>query len=215
MQPMDGNSPSDFVAAIAVFGIFVMPILGWVIVRYLRHVEHLAMIRAGMQPPIKGVRDWRTVPPPQNMPGMPIPPTPPYTGRRRGCEPDFSAVGQQIALQKGIKLTFIGMALTLGLGSIGFLDGPVWHPGPWLLGGLIPLFIGLAQVAGAVVGGATFGPAFDRRPQPGPAFNEQPFTAPSSAPPPYGATPTYDSSYTYRPGDTTELRPPPMPPDRR
>jgi hypothetical protein len=26
--------------------------------------------------------------------------------------------------------------------------------------------------------------------------------------------PTYDSSYTYRPGDTAELRPPPRPPDR-
>lgn len=41
-------------------------------------------------------------------------------------------------LESGLITAAIGLALTVGLLSLGF--------GPWLLGGLIPLFIGLAKI---------------------------------------------------------------------
>jgi hypothetical protein len=52
----------------------------------------------------------------------------------------------------GIALTMLGLALLIGLWPIGFVERPgpehgSWYPlnfGPWMLGGLIPLFIGLA-----------------------------------------------------------------------
>ncbi len=46
----------------------------------------------------------------------------------------------------GIVVAAVGLALTLGLWPLGFWAGapaPLYL-GPWLLGGLIPLFIGLA-----------------------------------------------------------------------
>jgi phosphoglycerol transferase MdoB-like AlkP superfamily enzyme len=48
----------------------------------------------------------------------------------------------------GIVLTFLGLALTLGLYFAGFAtyDNYPFHLGPWMLGGLIPLFLGLALV---------------------------------------------------------------------
>ena len=58
-------------------------------------------------------------------------------------------------LRKGIMTTFIGVALLIGLSFIGYRDG-TWIPGPWLLGGLIPMFVGLAQVIGALLAGAEF-----------------------------------------------------------
>lgn len=48
-------------------------------------------------------------------------------------------------LQSALVTTAVGVALTIGLGTIGF--------GPWLLGGLIPLFVGLAGVFGYLVSG--------------------------------------------------------------
>ena len=52
----------------------------------------------------------------------------------------------------GIALAALGLALMIGLYPIGFVGRPgpehgSWYPlnfGPWMLGGLIPLFIGLA-----------------------------------------------------------------------
>ena len=52
----------------------------------------------------------------------------------------------------GIALVALGLALMIGLWPIGFVGRPgpghgSWYPlnfGPWMLGGLIPLFIGLA-----------------------------------------------------------------------
>lgn len=40
--------------------------------------------------------------------------------------------------ERAMRQTALGLALTLGLATIGF--------GPWLLGGLIPLFLGLAKL---------------------------------------------------------------------
>ena len=51
-------------------------------------------------------------------------------------------------LRWGIVLTSLGLALTIGLYFAGFAayeDYP-FHLGPWMLGGFIPLFLGLGLV---------------------------------------------------------------------
>jgi hypothetical protein len=51
-------------------------------------------------------------------------------------------------LRWGILITAIGLALSLGLYTIGFnspTDYPL-HLGPWMLGGFVPLFLGLGLV---------------------------------------------------------------------
>jgi hypothetical protein len=208
----------DFVAFVAVFSIFFMPVAGWIVVRWLGHRERMEMIRHGMAPNarVRG-RDWRNAA--QAMP----PPVPPFAGnpsKQRSYDDDFSDAAQRIVLRRGIRLTFIGVAITIGLSFIGYHDegplGPTWHPGPWLLGGLIPTCIGLSQVVTAILSGATLGPG----PMQGPPYGGTPYAgplpeAPFAPPPPPGTRPNFDTPYTYRPGDTSELRPPPMPPERR
>ena len=51
-------------------------------------------------------------------------------------------------LRWGIVITILGLVLTFGLYSIGtFTSGSYpLHLGPWMLGGLIPLFLGLGLV---------------------------------------------------------------------
>ena len=51
-------------------------------------------------------------------------------------------------LRWGIIITSLGLALTLGLYLVGFAsaDNYPLHLGPWMLGGLIPLFLGLGLV---------------------------------------------------------------------
>ena len=51
-------------------------------------------------------------------------------------------------LRWGIVVTAIGFALTLGLYTIGF-DSPNDYPlhlGPWMLGGFVPLFLGIGLI---------------------------------------------------------------------
>lgn len=51
-------------------------------------------------------------------------------------------------LRWGIVITSLGLALTIGLYFAGFAayeDYPL-HLGPWMLGGLIPLFLGLGLI---------------------------------------------------------------------
>jgi len=51
-------------------------------------------------------------------------------------------------LRWGIVVTAIGFALTLGLYTIGFDAGDTYplHLGPWMLGGFVPLFLGLGLI---------------------------------------------------------------------
>ena len=51
-------------------------------------------------------------------------------------------------LRWGIVITALGIALTLGLYPIGFFAGENYplHLGPWMLGGFVPLFLGLGLV---------------------------------------------------------------------
>jgi hypothetical protein len=95
--------------------------------------------------------------------------------------------------------------LLIGLSFIGYHsgDGPFGsatiHPGPWLLGGLIPMFVGVAQIIIALLSGATFG---------APRFGPPP-------PPPAGGQRTYGSSQPGQPGPRyEELARPVKPPDR-
>ncbi len=54
-------------------------------------------------------------------------------------------------LRWGIAITSVGLALCIGLASIGFLPGndndfPFGFFGPWMLGGLIPTFFGIGLI---------------------------------------------------------------------
>lgn len=53
------------------------------------------------------------------------------------------------SLRWGITLTAIGLALTLGLLPVGFSNIGQRYPfglGPWMLAGLVPLFLGLGLI---------------------------------------------------------------------
>jgi hypothetical protein len=51
-------------------------------------------------------------------------------------------------LRWGILVTALGLALTLGLYPLGFSAGDAYplHLGPWMLGGFVPLFLGLSLI---------------------------------------------------------------------
>ncbi|RJX18730.1 MAG: hypothetical protein C4575_10260 [Desulforudis sp.] len=53
-------------------------------------------------------------------------------------EDEAAARTPQSQLEKGLVTTLVGLALLVGLGTIGI--------GPWLLGGLIPMFVGIAYL---------------------------------------------------------------------
>ncbi len=74
---------------------------------------------------------------------------------RHGYVPSVHYDGN-LQLRRGISVTFIGIALTIGLAFIGYDgDGFGGHfvLGPWLLGGIIPTFAGIAQIVGSLVAG--------------------------------------------------------------
>ena len=88
---------------------------------------------------------------------------------------------------------------------------PLGFAGPWLLGGLIPMFVGIAQVINAVLNGARIagiqrpGATRIKRPSAPP-----PNAGPSGPPPQAPAGP-----YAWRPGSTPEIERPVPPPDQR
>jgi hypothetical protein len=51
-------------------------------------------------------------------------------------------------LRWGIVITSLGLALSVGLYLIGFAGAEMYplHLGPWMLGGFVPLFLGLGLV---------------------------------------------------------------------
>jgi len=174
--------------------IFGFPVVAFIVHRVLKHQERMEMIRRGMAPSVdfKG-RAWTTPPPPQ-APGRPFDPTTIF-----GYEAYAAAQNQ---LRKGISIGLIGLALFIGLS---FID--LGHPGPWLLGGLIPMFVGIAQILIAMLSGARFnlGAAPYQMPP-------SPVPGPSPQSKQRDVTP---GPYAYRPGTTTELEPPVPPPDMR
>jgi hypothetical protein len=184
----------DLIPLFAIFCIFGLPVLAFVIVRGLQHKERIEMIRHAIVPP-PSWKDW------SRGAAAPMPPR-----AARSAAP-LSDDDPQRTLRKGVVLAFVGLALTIGLSFIGFLIEPGrFVPGPWLLGGLIPLFIGLAQVVTAMMFGATF-PAMQGR-----QFGVGPSPGPASMPPP---PPTFEGSYTYRPDASAQELGPSRPPDVR
>ncbi|MDH2910464.1 MAG: hypothetical protein HKL92_05695 [Candidatus Eremiobacteraeota bacterium] len=188
------------VGAIAVFCIFGLPIVAIMLHRVLKHQERIAMIQQGYPVDADPRDTYRAM----------------KMAAKMGVPP--SAVGESAylfyanaRLHRGITTTFIGVAIVVGLSFIGYHHGTI-SPGPWLIGGLVPLFIGLAQVTGAVLSGAQIGNFGVGRgytmPPPGPI--------PPSGMPPNAAPPRQSGSpWGWRPGATPGLDEPPKPPNRR
>ena len=200
---MESFGLTVLVPIVAIFCIFGLPILAFVFFRAMAHRERMAIIRNGIAPD-PGKSAFRE-----------------YFAKAVKTH-DGTGEAPQRTLRKGIRTTAIGLALTIGLSFIGFQDGTsehvagvsAWSPGPWLIGGLVPLFVGLSQVTIALISGATL------RPPMGPSAQTEStmqrdgsFTAADGPTTP--SYTTYDSSYTYRPDGTSELRPPTSPPERR
>ena len=176
---------------------------GWIFSRMMKHRERMEMLRMGIIPP-RDMRRWRKhgganwgpgmMPPPSGMPPPPRAPMPPNYPNLD--EQDYA----QCTLRAGIKTTMVGLALTIGFSFIGYHadEFPPIHPGPWLLGGLIPMFVGIAQIINALISGATFGTRSPQMPPPPPP-NPGPFGSPYPGP----AGPRYE-----------ELARPVPPPDR-
>jgi hypothetical protein len=193
-------SDAEVLVPIAFFFFVIgLPMTFWMISRFLAHQERVEMIRRGFMPP--------PVPPDPRMMrkamqyGMP----PNVPGQY--YDPGYYA---QVQLRRGIQVAFIGLALLIGLSFIGAGSGH--YLGPWLLGGLIPMFVGIAQIISAILGGARIGTPVAvgtyqaREPEAPPAGT----TAGNAGPPPP------PSSYGgWRPGPIPEIEKPPGPPDYR
>ncbi len=203
--------PAETLVPIA-FLVFVvgLPVTFWGLSRVFAHQERMEMIRRGLAPPypppdphaFRKAMKYGSWPPPGTMPPGAMPPgayTPFY-------DPSFYAQQQ---LRRGLQVAFIGFALLIGLSFIGYHHGEYIY-GPWLLGGLIPMFVGIAQIIGAVLSGARIG---SYGPGPGTAYqapeSESATTATAAGkmpPDPYAG---------WRPGPTPEIEKPPSPPDYR
>lgn len=197
---MDDN----IVAALAVTCIFGLPVMGWIVTRVLAHQERMEMLRRGIVPPPNAREMRRAMKFGWNPDATHQDPSNQYVY----FNSDFQAQQQ---LRKGMQVACVGMALLIGLGFIGYRGDGSFVYGPWLLGGLIPLFVGIAQIIGAVMSGASFGPGVARQrfgpPPTGPAPGPRPDAASSSSP-----GPTYGG---WRPGPTPEIEKPASPPDYR
>jgi hypothetical protein len=197
---MDTDTLVPLFAIIFIFG---APMAALVITRWLAHQERMEMLRRGIVPP-PSEREMRRAMKHGWMPSATVQdPSNPYVYYQ-------ADVYAQQQLRRGMQVAFVGLALLIGLGFIGYRGDGTFVYGPWLLGGLIPLFVGIAQIIGAVLGGASFGPPSARQrfgPPPGSGSGSASGTA-SGAP----SGPTYGG---WRPGPTPEIEKPTSPPDYR
>lgn len=179
--------------------VFGFPVAAFIVTRVLRHQERMELLRRGIIPP-PDMRDkhaykaWRQsgAPWPTSV-NATVPVAPP---------PGWSAPEDdpQRALYRGIRTAFVGFAILIGLSFIGGTPGSAgFHGGPWLLGGLIPMFVGIAQVIIALLSGAELPGVVQSQPRarfmpppagPGPAGPPPPpgFVS-ASAPPPWAEQP--------------------------
>ena len=213
------DTPGDFVPIVALLVMFGLPITYAIVSRVLGHQERLEMLKRGIVPPPdpKWAKRWAKqgwyAQPPYGAPQQPGPGAQPsgFQMPQNGCDP-YAQYSADRYLRKGITVAMIGMALLIGLSFIS-----LGTPGPWLLGGLIPLFVGIAQIIIALLSGARFGGmTMVSGPPPGPGVGQNPGQQYQQAqPPPPPFTPKRDTSgpYAWRPGPTAELEPPPNPPD--
>lgn len=217
---MNDGTAENIVPVVFIVVVFGLPLTMAIVNRVFAHHERMEMLKRGIVPPpdpkwAKRMRKGGWYDPnaygmQQGQPGVAPPPYDAYAAYQASCN-DPSRM-----LRKGITLAMVGFALLVGLS---FID--LGRPGPWLLGGLIPLFVGIAQVIIAVISGASLGPIglggqqWQRpgMPPPGaqqqqqPPFGQQPFT---------GQRDVSAGGYgAWRPGGTTGLEKPPSPPDVR
>lgn len=206
--------PEEVVAVVAIMFVFGAPVLAFIVSRTLRHHERIEMIRRGMVPPPddkRAYRAWRRSgaqwPPPGTGPQTQTPwvqPVPPA----RAWNPEDDP---QQSLFKGIRVALIGFALTLGLGyAFGY------HGNPIILGGLVPMFVGVAQIIIALLSGAQLPgmqPQVTFIPPPPP---QQPPPPPGTPPPP-GYSAATPPPWAQQPGRARyeELSKPVQPPDLR
>jgi hypothetical protein len=193
----------DLIPLVAVIVIFGAPIAAYVVSRVLAHQERMEMLRRGIVPP-PNARDMRRAMKYGWTPSAMQDPSNPYVY----YQTDFAAQHQ---LRRGVQVAFIGLALFIGLGFIGYRGDGVFYPGPWLLGGLIPLFVGIAQIISAVLSGASFGPGSARQ-RFGPPNQDAGVAAGSESRATTPPGPTYGG---WRPGATPEIEKPASPPDYR
>ncbi len=177
---LSGENVVEIFGIATAFGLPILLIFAWLLRRTFVHRERMEMIRQGLVPDARAARARDAA-----------------AGYPAGGEPAL------VVLRKGIRLAFIGAALTIGLASIGWHDGEL-NPGPWLLGGLVPLFIGLSQIVTAMLSDPTALAAVMR------AFGRG--GPPPPEPPPYRPAPPPTGPYTYRPDETEPLRRPGQPP---
>jgi hypothetical protein len=193
---MDDN----LIPVLGIICLFGLPVVGWILSRMMKHRERMEMLRMGMIPP-DGGRNWGrrdSFAGPTVVPG--VPPTYPAAGYEDPNSADCT-------MRRGIVTTMVGFAILIGLSFIGYHggDGPfspaTIRPGPWLLGGLIPMFVGIAQIIIALMSGAVF--MFRMGPPPPGAMGPPPSQRSYGAPQPGQPGPRYE-----------ELARPVPPPDR-
>jgi hypothetical protein len=210
---------SDLIAIPIVLIIFGGPIAYAIVNRVFAHQERIEMIRRGMAPPpdprlMRKMAKAKWFDPgtygygaqygqPQEQQPYVPPPYDPY---------GYTLYQANRQLRGGIVVTLVGFALLVGLSFV-----RPGHPGPWLLGGLIPLFVGIAQVILALLSGAQLGGFTLSQPPPQQQPNQQAQAGPSQQQPPFGASRPDVSGppYGWRPGPTSELERPTPPPDVR
>lgn len=195
------------------------PVAAWIVSRVLAHQERMEMIRHGFAPPPDPKMTMKAgkygyapgaMPPPP--PGMGAPP------RAMNYHAPYPySYDAQAQLRRGMQVAFIGLALLIGLSFIGIGGGHVL--GPWLLGGLIPMFVGVAQIISAVMSGARIGgftPDHGGSAHFGPVEPEPVHTAGPGPTQTGNMPPPPPSSYGgWRPGSTPEIGKPPSPPEYR
>jgi hypothetical protein len=204
--------PAETIVPLAgILVIFGLPLTYAIVNRVLAHQERLEMIKHGVVPPpdpkwAKRMRKSGWYDP--NAYGMQQPGAGPQ-GYYDSCG-FYGDPNRQ--LRKGISLVCIGIALVVGLSFIS-----PGRPGPWLLGGLIPMFVGIAQVVIAMLSGAGGATNIFNGPRPGMAPPPPPGPQPQAPGQPYGAPRdvTPGGYGGWRPGPTTGLEKPPSPPDVR
>jgi hypothetical protein len=175
----------NLVALFVMFFVFGFPVAAFIVTRVLKHQERMELLRRGIPPPDMGdkhaYRAWRQS-------GAPWPP--PNAGVVPPTGWSAPEDDPQRALYRGIRTAFIGLAILIGLSFIGGTPGSTdFHGGPWLLGGLIPMFVGIAQVIIALLSGAQLPgvqgqTTFIPPPGPGPGSPPPPGFAGSGAPQP-------------------------------
>ncbi len=198
----------------AIIFLFGAPVAAWIVSRILAHQERMAMISRGIIPPsdprlLREMqrRGWQSGPiPPPPGPGLgAVPPAPPSA-----YDDQYYAQSQ---MRKGVTVTMIGFALLIGLSFIGYRSDGHMDFGPWLLGGLIPMFVGIAQIINALLNGARFPGMQSAGPAPHSGFTAQPPPPAGGMPP--NPTPPPSGPYGWRPGPTPEIEKPVQPPDAR